>query len=310
MKISWAGTATNEGAVYSILPWKAYIEEVTQGRVKVDFYPDASLHSYKDTYGAIESGVTDFAYHWNAYLPGRLPLTDVFHLPGLMASQAVSDMVVRELYERYPCFTEQYGDKIQVMWAAVHMRSDLHSIEPIRNLEDLQGKVVACTSATGAEALAALGASTTVMVASDAYLALDKGAVDAAFAAWGWVKTWKMDEVTNYHSLLCLCPGSSSWLFNKKTFDRFTPHEQMLLKHWWCEGARRTVIANAYQSEAVRAPLAEEQFIEWPAEDMAKMRALFKPTWDKWAEEMEALGYPGKDILKDAIRFTELFSYA
>ncbi|GAI40480.1 unnamed protein product, partial [marine sediment metagenome] len=40
-----------------------------------------------------------------------------------------------------------------------------------------------------------------------------------------------------------------------------------------------------------------------------KVRGLFKPAWDAWAYDMESLGYPGKDILADAIRLVDGYTY-
>ena len=297
----WGSTGIN--------PWADYVEYATQGRVKVDRYWDATLHTHKDSYMAVETGITDMCSIWNPSLPGKWPLMDVWHLPGLMNVWAVNNVVMRDIFDMYPCFNEQYSDKVVNIWTCVHMMSNLHTVEPVRNLEELQGKIIASTNEDGARALSALGASTTVMVGSDAYLAAQRGVIDGIFAAWGWVEVLHLHEVTPYHNLLRICPGSTSNLMNRKTWDKFTPSEQMMLKEYRYRGMINFNQGAIYSSMAVRSTIPEEYFIEWSKEDLDKMRALFKPAWDEWVNEVEVLGYPGRDILNDILRLLEGYTF-
>ena len=51
------------------------------------------------------------------------------------------------------------------------------------------------------------------------------------------------------------------------------------------------------------------EFIELSAEDEIKLREAGKPMWDEWAEDMESRGYPGNDILRDAIKLIDALLY-
>jgi len=297
------------GNIYVMKPWMDYVEKVTQGRVTVDFYPACALHSVKDALMALETGITDMTWIWNPATPGRFPLMDLFSLPGLMPNQATSNKVLWELFDKYPCFNEQYGDEIVITHGAVHMRGDLHTVKPIRTLKELQGKIIACQDDTGAKALSTLGASTTVMVGSDCYVGAQRGVIDGIFCAWGWVNIFKFHEVAPYHTLLSICPGTTSWGFNRKTWDRFTPFEQMLLKEYKYQGMFNMSRGNVYDSMTVRESIPKENFIELPREDMDRVRELFRPSWEKWADDMEALGYPGHDILEDALHYLDCYFY-
>jgi len=309
IKYPIGGAYTTEMGQRAHRPWVEFVERITDGRVKVEVYPDSTLCTLRDNYTAIESGVADFGLVWNAHWPGLFPLLDIIPLPGLFANQATSDFVINDLYDKYPQFAGQYSDKVVNCWVGVHMRSDLHSVEPMRTLEDLQGKVIACTTDAGAKAMNTLGASGTVMTGADAYLAAERGVVDGIFSAWGWVEVFHLDEVTPYHTLIGLSPGSSSWIFNKKTWDKcFTPVEQARLRDFRYEGQAGKTRGNVYGSWKVKATVPKENFIVWSAEGMDKLRELFSPSWEEWAEEMEALGYPGHDILEDAINMLDNYS--
>ncbi len=309
LKFATSGGEASINTILGQVPWPDYVEKVTFGRVKVDRYFSQTLVKRAEQARAVETGLADFTMLWNPSIPGKYPLMDLFHLPGLMSNQATSNVVMWDLFQIYPQFEEQFGDKVVRILNTVHMRSDLHTIKPIRNLEELQGKVIAATNAPGAEVLAALGASPTIMVGADAYLAAEKGVIDGIFSAWGWVEIFHLSEVTEYHTLLGLSPGTASWLFNAETWKKFTPVEQMLLKQYEIEGMYHMMQGNVYSSMGIRDTIPKDRFIEWPPEEMSKVKELFRPAWDKWAEEMEALGYPGKAILADAIRLLDGYIY-
>src|SRR5690606_17804557 len=97
-------------------------------------------------------------------------------------------------------------------------------------LADFKGKVFAAQDAAGAEVLEKLGASASVMVGPDAYLALQRGAVDGVLCAWGWVNNFKLNEVTTYHTLLNLNPGTYSTVMNKDAYARLTDDEKSHLR--------------------------------------------------------------------------------
>jgi len=300
VKLSYAGAGGTSMDQYYFFAFKDYIEEITQGRATGEYYPGGVLHDYPGALKAVESGLTDHTMVWNPAMPGRFPLMDLFHLPGLMPrGMAVGNMIMLELWDKFPQFEEQYeSDKFVNLFTGLFMGADICAVKaPILSLEDLKGKIIACQTGTGAAALEQLGAETTVMVGTDAYIAAERGVVDGVFAAWGWILLFKMWEVAPYHTLIGIGPGTVSWPFNMETFEKFTPYEQNLLLEWREKGQAGITRGALFQGIAGRAARTEKDFFDLPAADKAKIKEVFRPMWDKWAEDMEALGYPGKEIL-------------
>ncbi|MCZ7654635.1 MAG: hypothetical protein M5R42_10660 [Rhodocyclaceae bacterium] len=56
------------------------------------------------------------------------------------------------------------------------------------------------------------------------------GAIDGVLCAWGWVNNFKLNEVTTYHTLQNLNPGTYSSVMNKDAQDKLTPDEQQHLR--------------------------------------------------------------------------------
>lgn len=282
-------------------PWGEYVVGCTDGRVTREMYYDGSLCAFPDTIEAIEEGIADMGFVWVPMHSGRFPLMKLFSLPGLMKNQMTSDAVMNELWDKYPQFGQQFDDLHVINnWQMVNMRADLHCVKPIRNLDDLKGKVIATHDDQSAKALNALGASAQVMNMQDYYMSAKQGVIDAIFCAWGTYNTNKLGEVTPYHLMLGLSPGTSFWFINKDTWNRFTDYEQRLIMDYRYQGPFQGSRCNVWQLLEITEPIPEENFFNLGDEDQRMVATLFEPSWQEWATEMEGLGFPGEAILDDA----------
>jgi TRAP-type C4-dicarboxylate transport system substrate-binding protein len=301
------------GEEFTVYTWQKgileSIELITNKRCKIEIFYGDAVHSWKDALQATESGMTDLTMLWNPILPGRLPLHDLWSLPGLMPNQMTSDAVMIEIISKYPQFEKQYPDKIVPLSYQTHMRANLHTNVPIKSLSDLKGKKIACQNSEGAKMMNALGAATTVVVGPDAYQMAQTKVVQGVFTAWGWVKHFKLKEVAPYTTWLNMSPGSSTFIMNKKTFEKFTEIEQKILKNLVFYRARLWDLPrhNVYSAQKSMEGLKPDTFFSLPDADYQKMKDIFKPEWETWAKKMEGLGYPGQAILKDTIDWLRLY---
>ena len=153
---------------------------------------------------------------------------ELFSLPGLSPNQTIASTVYWRMRDQHPELGELFTPEDNVVELAtfVAMGSHLHTSEPIKTLADLKGKVFGAQDPAGVKVLEALGASASVMVGSDAYLGMQRGTIDGILSAWGWVNNFKLNEVTTYHLLLNLNPGTYSTVMNKDTWDTLTPRVQ------------------------------------------------------------------------------------
>lgn len=293
------------------------IELITGGRVKSKIYWAQSLVGHKEVVQALNSGLLDYSITFNATNPGSFLLMGFVELPGLMPNQATANKAVNAIVES-PKYRElikkQFKERGLVhISSQVHMRSDIHSHVPIRSLADLKGKVLAVQNQGVATALRKLGASVSIIAPSEWYPALERKTVHGAAVAWGWVSVNKLYEVANYHTLISICPLVSHWVFSEKAWSKLTADEQKKVKALARTFQDDIVIGNVGSSIDVRFKHAIKEkgheLIQLSPEDMKKMRETFRPMWDEWAEEMEKKGLPGKEILKDAIKFVDAYLY-
>ncbi len=284
----------------------AQIEAVTGGRAKVEFFPPNSVTPFKDWLQSTGAGLLDLGFVWHPILPGKFPQMELFSLPGLAKNQTIATIVYWRLRDEYPQLGELFTPEDNVVELAtfVAMGSHLHTREPIRTLADLKGKVFGAQDSAGVKVLEDLGASAAVMVGSDAYLGLQRGTIDGVLSAWGWVNNFKLNEVSTYHTLLNLNPGTYSSVMNKDVYDKLTSEEQAHL-------ADITPLHFLYNTTdsaaAATADIPAENIFVLSAEDQAELAAAMKPQWGEWVDKANAKGWPGQEILDEAARLMSLY---
>lgn len=282
------------------------IETITNGRAKVVFFPPNSVTPFKDWLQATGAGVVDLGFVWHPILPGKFPQTELFSLPGLSVNQTIATIVYWRLREEFPKMGELFTPKDNVVELAtfVAMGAHLHSREPLRTLADLKGKVFGAQDSAGVKVLEDLGASATVMVGADVYLGLQRGAIDGVLAAWGWVNNFKLNEVSEYHTLLNLNPGTYTSVMNKDTYNKLTPEEQAHL----ADIVPMYFLYNTTDSATTAmANIAPENIFSLSAEDRSALTAKMQPHWAEWVKKADAAGLPGQEILDEASRLMKLY---
>jgi len=292
---------------------KKWIEEITGGRAKVTVYWSNSLVPLKDHYRALQVGIADFAFVNTGLPPGVFPLTELFHLPGIAPKISAANLALFDLFQKYPQFEQQFNPKVKYIATCQFLLSDLHTTKPVRRLEDLKGMKIGCQTAESARALEKLGASVSTIPWTDMYMQLERGVVDGVVAAWAIVNITKLHEIAKYHTSLRITPALAHWMFNRATWDKFTPEEQekFELLSVWVTNATHRGVATTSQMMRFREITPEKGHvtIEFPPEDWVEIKKLYRPFWDEWALKMERLGHPGKAILEDALNLNEMYSY-
>lgn len=300
--------ASPDGTPWNIMDrrFAAQLEAVTGGRAKVAFFPPNSVTPFKDWLRATGSGLLDIGFVWHPILPGKFLPMELFGLPGLAKNQTIDSIVYWRLREQFPEMGNLFSDQDNVVELAtfVAMGSHLHTREPVRQLADLKGKVYAAQDAAGVKVLERLGASASVMVGPDAYLALQRGAIDGVLCAWGWVNNFKLNEVTTYHTLLNLNPGSYSTVMNRDAYDKLTPDEQQHL----ADIIPLYFFFNTTDSAAAAmSKIPAENILVLSSGERAALATQMRPLWDEWVQKADAKGLPGQKILDEAERLLNLY---
>jgi tripartite ATP-independent transporter DctP family solute receptor len=183
--------------------FKDQVEAKTNGRVKVQIYPNAQLGDEATMTNGLKVGSVDAIYTSTAPLSTSTPEIDLFSLPFLFKD------VDHAMRVTNGPIGDQVKAKVQsaigaqlVGWGSVGERDMWNSKHPIRTIADLKGlKMRTQQSQIQVDTYSALGAQATPMSFSDLFTALQTHVVDGADNGPLDIEGSKFYQVTKYVSL-------------------------------------------------------------------------------------------------------------
>lgn len=303
-------------AVRILHPWGERIEERTNGRVKVTFYPAEALGKAPDHYDLCLKGTADIVWIDPNFTPGVFPLIGVIALPMQFPKSEVAGAVFWELMEKYMADTE--FKKVKVLWVYPTGLFQLWTRKKqVRKLEDLKGMKLSCTSDVLVKITKALGAVPVFMPEPDIYTSLERGLLDGRWHEWegGW--TWKAHEVTKYRTAnVDLGTNTNVIMMNLDSWNKLPRDIQKIVDE--CSGLKYSQYSGKVWDETnveflpkiidydKKAGNPEIYYIS--DSERARWKEAVTPVYDEWVNEMEAKGLPGKAILKDLRALVKKYS--
>jgi len=312
IKLNWSdqNPQTGWGPVHANQQWFKKIEEVTQGRVKIEPYWSQTLAKGVDNWNAIKTGIADMGWCVHGYWADMTPLSDVINLPALPFKTAEKGSeVLWRLYDKFPEFQRQYKD--------VHMLI-LHTSAPyflittkkqVKTLEDIKGLKLRVLGGVATEQMKALGAIPVLIPMPDTYLAMDKGVIDGMAAPWEATHAFRFYEVVKYYTMVPLSgAGVDSVPINKQKWDSLPKDiQQAITSVSGLEGSKfwgRNFFDAAEEGVLERAKQGNYQMVRYtpPPEELQRWVKASEPIWKEWVKKTEAKGYPSaQQVLNSAL---------
>jgi len=312
IKLNWSdqNPQTGWGPVHANQQWFKKIEEVTQGRVKIEPYWSQTLAKGVDNWNAIKTGIADMGWCVHGYWADMTPLSDVINLPALpFKTGEKGSEVLWRLYEKFPEFQRQYKD--------VHMLI-LHTSAPyflittkkqVKTIEDIRGLKLRVLGGVATEQMKALGAIPVLIPMPDTYLAMDKGVIDGMAAPWEATHAFRFYEVVKYYTMVPLSgAGVDSVPINKQKWDSLPKDiQQAITSVSGLEGSKfwgRNFFDAAEEGVLERAKQGNYQMVRYtpPPEELQRWIKASEPIWKEWVKKTEAKGYPSaQQVLNSAL---------
>jgi TRAP-type C4-dicarboxylate transport system substrate-binding protein len=303
-------SATHLVEVELAAKWKEYIEEATDGLVTITTYPGQTLSTAAETYEAIASGLADMGHSVLTYSPGRFPTVEGLEMPGIfyLSSKAAS-YVARDLL--FGMMPEELQDT-KLMFVHCTGPSHIASKVPVRSLDDIQNMEVR-TFGTPVKTFEALGAVPVSMTQGETYEALARGIVQATCVALESLKGFRQAEVTQY---VTYTPFLSNAVFyctmNLDVWNSFPPDIQEKIEA--VNDRIFTEIAAGLWDflseeglEYAKVNYGHEEFF-LSDEEIDRWLVLLDPLLDEYIRDMEAKGYPGREIIEEIQRLAEKYN--
>ena len=207
------------------------IEECSDGRLKMEFYPSSQLGDKASTFEGLQIGTIEMTECAATDLSAFNDMWSVFSLPYLWENghQAVSTVMDDTVKVMLEADAEANGFKI-IAWTDIGSRSVLNSKKTVNTPDDLAGLKLRCMEdVVLASSVNAMGAIGTPLAASEIYTALQQGTIDgldhtpSVIAANSWYELCKYFSLTEHFTIPDPVFVSKAW------FDRLPEEDQAAL---------------------------------------------------------------------------------
>ncbi len=289
-------------SVLGIQPWVERIEELGEGKIKVEYYPAEQLSKEASLLDAAKNKIADITYVGAQYMTDVLPLTAIAGNPGLVkdsisGSQAFNKLVHEDLYE-----LELKNNKVRPLWAVTtNPYQVINSKHPIETIDDFKGLKIR-TSGGAQESLVQHWQATPISTsAPEIYTAWERGTIDGVLISpisWSGYQLEKLVEYSTTNA--ALSSFGIMYVVNEEVWESW-PKEVQDIVQQASDEAVTNLSENFVQKEIELVEEFKElgiEFYELPEDELAKWNESLNELNNEWAEELESRGIPGKEILE------------
>lgn len=283
-----------------IKDWAKKIATDSNGRLTIRIFPSNTLIGATEMYDGVVKGATDIGFAWR-YKPEGYAIGVLFPFLITAPDTVSAGHVYDDIWKEFPKVMADEWNDVKILYLVPTMPVYLFARKPLRKIDDIKGLQIRVPSKELADVMKDLGAGPTFMSTADFITGLDKGTVDGACALFGLIPDYKIGGKIKYvlmHSL-----GISTPLFlviNKDSYNGLPTDLKGVLDKS-CEWGKNDAIkywSNDYENAKKYCKAEGVEMISLSPEDRTKWNTVVDRTRDKVAADLDAKGYPGKEILR------------
>lgn len=301
----WPTVAMGHNRV--VVPWCDAIAKESNNRMRCQILPAMTGGGTPaQLVDRVKDGVDDLVLTLPGYTPGRFPIMEAFELPFMtntaeVASAAAWDYLVKHGGKEFP------GTKILATW--VHDEGFVStSNKSISKMEDFRGLKIRAASRQSTKLLARLGATPVGMPIPPVADAMTKGTIDGFMTAWEIIPSFKLHEVSKYHTEIeasrpSMFTAGFVFAMNQAKYDSLPADLKRIIDNHSGAGLSRTIGRYWDEATAVGRKAAQDrgnQFIKISAAETDRWIQASASLHDEWVSDMDKKGLPGKQMLQDA----------
>jgi TRAP-type C4-dicarboxylate transport system substrate-binding protein len=274
------------------------VEKRTNGRVVVTPYWAESLVARKEAVAWLRNGLCDMGRFPTMFNPGEFPVTDAASLPFLLLKDEHIPQVFQALYKRGLMPEYQSSGIHAGAFTTAGMQYMIFKKKPVAKLEDLKGLLVWSQTPLTNDLITALGATPVAIGSGDVYMSLDRGVVDGALSAPGFMAIAKWNEVAKYFLDQPLYSGAFFYGINKKLWDSFPDDVKTIMTKWFSdveswETKHNGIVQKKFSDELKQKGVV---FNTITPEELARWKKAAQPITDKYIKSLNDKGLQGQKI--------------
>lgn len=283
----------------AVIPWMERVEELTEGQVTFDHYPNSQMGAATDTFDLVQNGTLDAGY--TLYMEDALPIMDFPMLPDLYTDPEAGTAAYWAVLNQEPFLTELENIGIKPIMAVAWEPYTIGTVDAKpETVADISKLLLRSSGGLHDEATAAIGATPVSISASESLEALRRGTVDGY---WGSTTSWsdyQFTEVLQYGIRnLPLNGWGGVFSMNADTYNGLPDNVKEAI-----DTASEEVMADLSkfikEYTSVEAwEIAEEagmEIYEVSDEVVSEVEEILAPLTEQWLAEQEDAGYPIREI--------------
>ncbi len=280
--------------------FKELAEKYTNGKVKVEVYPNSTLYKDKEELEAMQLGAVQMLAPSNSkFGPIGVKEFEVFDLPFLLPNLAALRKVTEgPIGKKMLTLLDSKGMTGLAYWD--NGFKQMSANKPLKTPADYKGLKFRIQSSKVLEAqFRALGAIPQVMAFSEVYQALQTGVVDGQENTWSNIYTQKMHEVQKYITETNHGYIGYVVVVNKKFWDGLPADIRTQLEKAMAESTAFANGQSAKENEEAKADIVKSgktTILTPTAAEMDAMRKAMAPLYEEMGKRV------GKQLIDDVVK--------
>jgi TRAP-type C4-dicarboxylate transport system substrate-binding protein len=296
---SWAGP----NHAINAAGWKrlaGLVEQKSGGSLRLDVtFPPVNPRVMFDR---VQEGISDMAWGFNGYTPGRFVSYQIVELPGLGAGAEAASVAYWRTHEKYLAKANEYaGLKLLTLFA--QPPSVLHTRKQVNSLADMRGMKIRVGGGVQADVASRLGMVGVQAPVSEAYQMIKDGIVDGTFFPAETALSFKLNEVAKHQLALRdgLFGAAYFVVMNSDKYAALSPAHKRVIDELSGE-PMAALFGKAWDDAETAAiatlkPTAEGGYRIAPEPLSRQIGDLFRPIDESFVQSAAKKGVDGKEAL-------------
>ncbi len=287
-----------------IMDWAEDIKNTSNGRWRIEIYYKEQLATKDKTLDGIKNRLFEGALISSQFSSDDTPLMTVLQNPFLSPSDITQQGEWLMAVAQHPAIVEELSRwNTQILFPVCSPPYNFMGNILLQTADDFIGRKINCYN-RGVQALAEFGALPYSIQVHLLHSALEDGTVDSVSRPWSiaFVAN-KLYEVSKYATIDIDFIIEDMFIVISMDAWKELPDEWKKL----CQDAAQKAIARyakVYaEADLTFIPIFKEagiEIINFPEVEKTKLVAKAEGVWEKWVEEMEAKGLPGREVFEFA----------
>lgn len=281
------------------------VNELTNGRVKVEYFGAEQLGKQKDLLNLNSQGIADITLLAPSYLSGQLPLNSLMILP--FYSNAVEGT---EVYKRMIAtgLLDEEFKKYGIKPLFVHTTPPYDVVttkKQIKSPNDLKGMKISASGGLYTKIAEKFGVIPVTLSSPELYESTQRGIVEGCFLSFPSVKSYKLSELVKYLTYGASFGGYPVvYTVNEKKWQSLPEDIQKALIQAGEDTAKKAGEAWDQQAAEMVKEFEQQglQIYKLLPEEKEQWKEPLKFVGEEWASDMEKKGLPGKKVYEEFIK--------